>query len=389
MSGALKRDEWETVRLGDVFELQMGKTPSRDVLEYWNNGDNPWVSISDLSTYSKYVGGTKETISNLGVDKSGIKKVPPNTVIMSFKLSIGKTAITTDYVYTNEAIMAFIPKETRIFDTSYLYYLLSGINWDKGVSKAVKGKTLNKQYLSTYNIPLPPLDIQRQIADTLDKVTELITLRKTQLEKLDELVKAWFVEMFGEPVLNPKDWECKTVIDECDCMVPGRDKPKSFTGDIPWITIEDLAVNGVTYESKRGLGLTQEEIDEVNRKTIPKGSVIMSCVGNLGICSIAGKEMIINQQLHSFQCGERINNVFLMNYLGYRKDFMNKWASNTTVLYMNKSICNSIPVIIPPIELQEQFAAFVEQTDKSKSIIQQSLDTLETLKKSLMQEYFG
>lgn len=267
--------------------------------------------------------------------------------------------------------------------TKYLYYVLLHAKIpDTGYNRHFK-------WLKEIKIPLPPLDIQRQIADTLDKVTELIDLRKKQLEKLDELIKARFVEMFGDPVLNPKDWECKTVIDECDCMVPGRDKPKSFTGDIPWITIEDLAVNGVTYESKRGLGLTQEEIDEVNRKTIPKGSVIMSCVGNLGICSIAGKEMIINQQLHSFQCGERINNVFLMNYLGYRKDFMNKWASNTTVLYMNKSICNSIPVIIPPIELQEQFAAFVQQTDKSKVIIQQNLDALETLKKSLMQEYFG
>lgn len=174
--------------------------------------------------------------------------------------------------------------------------------------------------------------------------------------------------MFGDPVTNPLKWNVKPVIDECECMVPGRDKPKSFTGDIPWITIEDLIVNGITEKSKSGLGLTIDEIKEVNRKVIPVGSVIMSCVGNLGICSIAGQEMIINQQLHSFQCKEKINNVYLMFNLTYRKDYMNKWASNTTVLYMNKSICNSIPIMLPPLALQEQFAAFVEKTDKSKFI---------------------
>lgn len=172
-------------------------------------------------------------------------------------------------------------------------------------------------------------------------------------------------------------------------MVPGRDKPKSFTGDIPWITIEDLNVDGVTYSSKNGLGLTQEEIEAVNRKTIPAGSVIMSCVGNLGICSIAGREMIINQQLHSFQCGERVDNVFLMYYLGYRKGYMNKWASNTTVLYMNKTICNSIPLIIPPIELQKEFSGFVKQVDKSKVAVQKSLEETQLLFDSLMQQYFG
>ena len=290
--------------------------------------------------------------------------------------------------YQRTYILESLNKEK--LNVKYLYYFMQKYldvlrtQAIGGVIKYIKLNNINDAIINLYD-----LDSQNKIVDKLDKIQEIIDIRKKQIEELDVLIKARFVELFGDPVLNPKGWECKTVIDECDCMVPGRDKPKSFTGDIPWITIEDLAVNGVTYESKSGLGLTQEEIDEVNRKTIPRGSVIMSCVGNLGICSIAGKEMIINQQLHSFQCGERINNVFLMNYLGYRKDFMNNWASNTTVLYMNKSICNSIPVIIPPMELQEQFANFVEQTDKSKLELQKSLEKMQNLFDSLMAEYFG
>lgn len=354
-------------RLGDVCTKGSSSIAQKDLENH--EGIYP---IYGASGFLKNVDFFQQAKPYIAVVKDGagvgrVMKLPAQSSVIG----------TLQYIIPNEGI-----------NISYLAYALEHMN----LAKYYTGATIPHIYFKDYcqeSMPVHSENEQKCIASVLDKVSGLISLCKQQLAKLDELVKARFVEMFGDPVLNTKGWECRPVIDECDCMVPGRDKPKTFTGDIPWITIEDLTVNGVTCQSKSGLGLTQDEIDEVNRKTIPKGSVIMSCVGNLGICSIAGKEMIINQQLHSFQCGERINNVFLMNYLGYRKDYMNKWASNTTVLYMNKSICNSIPVIIPPMDLQEQFATFVEQTDKSKVAVQQAMDKLETLKKALMQEYFG
>ena len=272
----------------------------------------------------------------------------------------------------------------------YLYYFMKSYV-EELRKQAIGGviKYIKLGNLTDVLIELPSVVEQKAKVKILEKTKSILDKRSEELITLDDLIKARFVEMFGDPVTNSMKWKSAYVIDECECMVPGRDKPKTFSGDIPWITIEDLIVNGVTYESKSSLGLTQFEIDEVNRKIIPAGSVIMSCVGNLGVCSIAGKEMVINQQLHSFQCGEHINNVFLMNYLGYRKDYMNKWASNTTVLYMNKSICNSIPIIVPPIELQKQFADFVHQIDKSKVAVQKALDETQMLFDSLMQEYFG
>lgn len=337
---------------------------------------------------------TRESIysKELAKDYSKNKLIYRNTLTVgmgSVQIDIG--VLTDDTTYSVSP--AYRTYKIAGIHAAYLRYCLECRNQDMFSRFAKRGsrqgKAIDLKRWLTYEIPVYDEIMQAEIVDRLDRVSRLIEKRQEQLLQMDELVKARFVELFGDPVLNTKGWECKTVIDECDCMVPGRDKPKTFTGDIPWITIEDLNVNGITYESKSGYGLTQDEIDEVNRKAIPKGSVIMSCVGNLGICSIAGKEMIINQQLHSFQCGKRLNNVFLMNYLGYRKDYMNKWASSTTVLYMNKSICNSIPIIIPPIELQNEFATFVEQTDKSKLAIQKSLNELETLKKALMQKYFG
>ncbi|MCD7744238.1 MAG: restriction endonuclease subunit S [Lachnospiraceae bacterium] len=181
------------VRLGDVYTLQMGKTPARNSPVYWNNGENDWVSIADLGTYKKYVGHTKETISNVAVEESGIKVVPENTVIMSFKLSIGKTAITVKPTYTNEAIMAFIPTGKYQILPEYAYYLFSGKDWSAGSNKAVMGLTLNKATLSNVEIEIPDLETQRHIIEMLDYVSNIITLREEQLAELDTFVKSRFL----------------------------------------------------------------------------------------------------------------------------------------------------------------------------------------------------
>ena len=150
------------VKLIEVFDLQMGKTPSRNNLAYWN-GTNTWVSISDLGDANKYISKTKERISDLGVTESGIKLVPKGTVIMSFKLSLGKTAITAEDMYTNEAIIAFIDKKIYSIDPNYIYHLFSGMNWIEGSNKAVMGITLNKATLSQKIIDIPDMEEQRKV----------------------------------------------------------------------------------------------------------------------------------------------------------------------------------------------------------------------------------
>ena len=202
-------------RLDEIFDLQMGKTPSRNNADYWTDGQYVWVSIADLGSYQKYVEDTKERISALAVQESGIKSVPANTVIMSFKLSLGKTAITQEPVYTNEAIMAFIPTEKYAVLPDYFYYLFSAKDWTKGTNRAVMGTTLNKATLGAVSITVPPIDEQRKIAAILDKVSDLIAKRRQQLDKLDEMVKARFVEMFGDPQNNEKNWKMRTFKEIC------------------------------------------------------------------------------------------------------------------------------------------------------------------------------
>ena len=191
-------------RLGEIFNLQMGKTPSRNNLSYWGSKDNQWISIADLSKSGKYIEETKEYLSDRAVEESGISVIPANTVVMSFKLSIGKTAITPKSMYSNEAIMAFCDKKVTELLPDYIYYMFLRRKWESGTNKAVMGNTLNKSTLSNIKVKIHKIDKQREIVKILDCASQIIDDREKQLHELDALVKARFVEMFGSPVSNPK-----------------------------------------------------------------------------------------------------------------------------------------------------------------------------------------
>ena len=150
-------------KLKEIFDLQMGKTPSRNNTEYWNTNDYKWISIADLTKTGKYISETKEYLSESAIGDSGIKVIPANTVVMSFKLSIGKTAITAEDMYSNEAIMAFHDRHVVEILPEYIYYMFRYKNWDERSNKAVMGKTLNKATLSEVEIEICSIMEQRKI----------------------------------------------------------------------------------------------------------------------------------------------------------------------------------------------------------------------------------
>lgn len=249
--------------------------------------------------------------------------------------------------------------------------------------------SLKQSVIENYEVPFPRnKEDQFYIANLLSKSEILINQRKESIRLLDEFLKSTFLEMFGDPVINQKNWKKGKVITYTDCIVPGRDKPKSFTGNVPWFTTEDLIHKGYVTKSKKGLGLSLEEIKQVRARVIPTGSVLLTCVGDLGVISVCKEDCVVNQQLHAFICKDEINNLFLMYALSFQKIFMYKKATSTTVPYMNKTTCNSIPVIAPPIALQTQFAQIVEKTEVLKTQYQQSLQELEQLYGSLSQKAF-
>lgn len=383
-------------RLDEIFDLQMGKTPSRNNADYWTDGQYDWVSITDLGSYQKYVGDTKERISALAVQESGIKSVPANTVIMSFKLSLGKTAITQEPVYTNEAIMAFIPTGKYAVLPDYFYYLFSAKDWIKGTNRAVMGTTLNKATLGAVSITVPPIDEQHKIAAVLDKVSDLIAKRQQQLDKLDEAVKARFVEIFGEPDENPKHWQEDELSHHLKVIGGYAFKSDGFTDEgIPVLRIGNinsghfLPVNMVYWPDDLALA----------RYKVFPGDLVMSLTrtvgkddyGNVCILGADYDEYYLNQRNAKLSIEKSLNKCYFSELLKFpriKKRLTGISRGIRQANISNKDIL-TLRVPMPPIELQEQFAAFVEQTEKTKIIISHSLEKLETLKKALMQEYFG
>lgn len=383
-------------RLDEIFDLQMGKTPSRSNADYWTDGQYDWVSIADLGTYKKYVEDTKEKISASAVQESGIKSVPANTVIMSFKLSLGKTAITQEPVYTNEAIMAFIPTGKYTVLPDYFYYLLSAKDWTKGTNRAVMGATLNKATLGAVSVTVPPLNEQRKIVMILDKVSDLLAKHHQQLDKLDELVKSRFIELFGDPEINPYGWEQVTVEDVCTSIVRGpfgSALKKEFFVEPDQTTykvyeqkhaIQKSAVIGTYYVSA-------EKYNELRRFECHPGDILMSCSGTMGeLYQLPpdSEKGIINQALCKFTLNSRM---LPIAFLAYMKETIGNLETKGSGIQNIAAVSyvKAMPINLPPMTVQNQFAAFVEQTDKSKLAIQKSLEKLEILKKSLMQKYFG
>ena len=155
---------WHESLVKDEFRLTMGKTPARNNPRYWDNGTLKWISISDMAAYDRYTEDTSECITEYAAKNSGIKVVPKGTIIMSFKLSIGRTAITSEDIYTNEAIMAFNDFDASTFNKDFLLFLLSSKNWLLGAKQAVKGQTLNKESIGNSKIIVPPMEKQYEFA---------------------------------------------------------------------------------------------------------------------------------------------------------------------------------------------------------------------------------
>ena len=376
--------------LEDLFDLQMGKTPARENDEYWNAGNNDWISIRDLSGYDKYVSQTKEQLTDMAIAESGIKEIPSNTVVMSFKLSIGKLAITTEKIYSNEAIMAFIDKRVEKISSDYLYYLLLSKDWNEGTNKAVMGKTLNKATLSKVKIKLHENSEQEKIVSVLDKANKLITLRKKQLLDLDNLIKSRFVEMFGDPVhpLRFSKLGDVALLERGRFSPRPRNDPKYFNGDYPFIQTGDIA------NCNHRLSDYKQTLNECGIKVskLFKGeTIVIAIVGaTIGATAILEREVYAPDSVIGISTKKgKCVPIFLETLLQFWQPELQRMAPDSARANINLAILKEIPIVQAEIKLQEEFSDFVQITDKLKLAMQKSIDETQILFNSLMQKYFG
>lgn len=280
--------------------------------------------------------------------------------------------------------------------TDYLYYYFlspAGYKSLLSISSGTSMLKFNKTELKKLEIPIPDIDKQRRIIAVMDKVSNLISLRKQQLAKLDELVKARFVELFGDTILNPFGWKKDLLGTVCDVRDGTHDSPQYYESGYPLVTSKN--VTGGKIDLTDCSLICEADFKKINeRSKVDIGDIIMPMIGTVGkpvIVDIEPNFAIKNVSLIKFKADSRVLNTYIRALLqsDYFDDAVLSKVRGGTQKFISLGDIRKLEVLVPPMELQEQFATFIKQTDKSKLAIQQSLDKLETLKRSLMQKYFG
>ena len=272
--------------------------------------------------------------------------------------------------------------------SEWLYYLTSWSEFRKDAENNMTGsagqKRVPKTFLENYDVNLPELQRQKEIATILDHIGEMIALRKEQLTKLDQLVKSRFIELFGDRYINDKKWDNKPLY-ECADFYNGKahEQVVDENGEYILVTSRCIASDISDYRRTNAL-LFPLQVNDIAMvmSDVPNGRALAKCV----LIDEDGK-YTLNQRICCLR-NYSFNPIFFY-YLLNRHEYFLSFNDGNAQTNLRKDDLLACNIIIPPMELQEQFAAFVEQTDKSKLAIQQSLDKLELLKKSLMQEYFG
>ncbi len=387
------REDWDIRLFKDVFDLQMGKTPDRKNFSLFE-GDNTWVSIKDLD--GKYISSSKECISDEAA--KNIKLVKRGTVIMSFKLTIGKTAIAGKDLYTNEAIMAFNLRNGYDIDASFLYYYLKNYRWE-GSNKAVMGITLNKATISKHKIAIPPKPTQLSIVSELDKLNELIQIKKEQLKDYDALAQSIFYEMFGDPVENEKGWEVKKLGELCSKIGSGatpRGGNESYK-DEGISLIRSLNVYNNEFRRKDLAYIDDEQAAALSNVTILEDDVLLNITGaSVARCCIVPSDLLparVNQHVCIIRPFDNVLVPIFLNKvltnISYQIRLLTLARSKgATREALPKSVVDSLLVPLPPLSLQQSFAHKIEQIERQKAEVQKTITDLETLLAARMQYWF-
>jgi type I restriction enzyme S subunit len=371
-------------KLGEICEIVSGSTPKTGIAEYWD-GNLKWITPAEIDDESYIITDSARKLTELGVKKTGLSSFPSGTVILSSRAPIGKVAIAGCEMYCNQGFKNLICSD-RI-NNRYLYWFLKGNTaYLNSLGRGATFKEISKKIVSDIEINVPEISQQLAAVDALERVSEIIRLRKNQLQKLDELIKARFVELFGDPVINPKGFPCYTVGEVIDFQGGSQPDKKYFEyeaspDNIRLIQIRDYKSDKyITYIPKTMAKrfCTADDI-MIGRYGPPIFQILKGIEGSFNVALMKATPKIGNKEF----VRQFLKQDCLLEYL----EGLSKRTAGQDGIQMDK--LKAYPFPYPPIELQEQFAAFVEQTDKSKVAVQKALDEAQLLFDSLMQKYFG
>ena len=377
--------KWKMVKLGEVATYINGFAfkPSD-----WCETGLPIIRIQNLTNSSKEINY---------YDKSYNPKYEVNKgdILISWSASLGVYEWKKDKALLNQHIFKVVFDKLDIDKNFFVYSIQTLLTQMAVETHGATMKHITKPKFDNMPFPLPPLEEQKRIADILDKASNLIELRKQQLEKMDLLIKSKFIYMFGDPVTNPKGWEKGTIRDVVSDVKYGTSAPSVENGKYIYLRMNNITYNGhLDLSSIKHINVSDNEFEKY---VVRKGDILFNRTNSK---ELVGKTCVFKEDVDMIIAGYiirvRVNKKVNSEYLSA---VLNSKYGKNTLFDMCKAIVGqaninaqelqNIKILIPPIELQNQFATFVEQVEKQKAVMQQSLEKMETNYKALMQEYFG
>ena len=378
------------VSLTDICDFQGGTQPPKD--EWIDQPAQGYVRILQIRDFTQSDKNYIEYVKDTGKLKTCIED---DILIGRYGASIGKILTGLAGVY-NVAIVKTIPDE-KVVSKKYLYWYLNSQYFQRFISNVGSRAAqagFNKNDLGAAQIPLVDKERQEEICEVLEKANKLISLRKQQLAKLDEVVKARFVEMFGDPVSNPLHWKKVKLSELADIKIGPfgslLHKEDYVTGGHPLVNPSHIINGRIIVDND--LTLTEGKYFELSAYHLKENDVVLGRRGEMGRCAVVDEEGLL--------CGTgslfiRTNGTVTADYIQKIISFptfkktIEDMAVGQTMPNLNVPIVSNFMIIVPPLSVQKDYYDFVERVDQQKQTVQQSLEKLELMKKALMQEYFG
>ncbi|MFT5471351.1 MAG: type I restriction enzyme S subunit [Verrucomicrobiales bacterium] len=419
---------WSTSTISEVVDINV--RPKRDELD-----DDTLASFVPMkcveaesgrfeSPEDKKVGEVKKGYTPMRDGDVIFAKVTP---CMENGKAVVVRGLTNGIGFGSTEFYSLRPKGGLLSDFLFYFIIQQGFRREaeRHMTGAVGLRRVPKNFIAEHTIPLPPIPEQRRIVarieelfSRLDAGVAALRHAKAQLQRYrqsvlaaavtGQLTQAWREQhpdtepagellerileqrreqwngrgKYKEPILDlpsdlpalPKSWTWSASGHLFECIVPNRDKPKSFTGTTPWITLPDFDGRIVIDHAVNRVGLTSAEIESSRARVVPAGSVIMSCIGRFGLAAVLGRDAVINQQLHAFLIPEALPARYFVYCLQAQKAFMESIATSTTIAYLNKSNCNRVPIALPPLDEQHQIVAEVEARTTAIDHLEAELD---------------
>lgn len=385
----------EKIRLGDVADvITKGTTPTSIGYEFVNKGIN-FIKVESINEDGAFIENKFAYITDECDKKLSRSQLQENDILFSIAGAIGRVAIVDKNILpanTNQAL-AIIRLHKGIYEYNFLKYILKSPAISKQFEKQKKGVAqinLSLKNIGDFEIPVISIEQQKKISLELDNITALINKRKKQLEKLDELVKSRFIELFGDPQRNPHGYKHTKLSDIATYYNGLTYKPEN-------VAAEGTIVlrSGNIQNSQLDFADTVRVDCAIKERLMVQKNDILMCSRN-GSAKLVGKVALIKDIQEPMSFGAFMM-IIRSHYFGYLMTYFQmdafrqqiKTGATTTINQITGRMLDDVTIPLPPMSLVDQFAAFVKQIDKSKFEIKQSLEKLELLKKALMQKYFG